>query len=196
MAIGKINVGGGVDLSFITAEAEHIREGYVGSDTEGNPVYGAFTAKVYQQQSTTAEITKVGVQNKLSATFTMPDFEPDLIILTGWSCRVTSDKKNVYKNDETTVNYVNKTAVVGGSAGVTTDSSGKVTSGSYGMPIYYTDSTPSQDSSMNAGEILAFSSCEYASLKAGNTFTYVTNGISGSDDKSLQFKAIFTAIKL
>lgn len=43
MAIGRINVYGGTDLSFITAGTDEILEGYIGSDSNGDPVEGDFT---------------------------------------------------------------------------------------------------------------------------------------------------------
>lgn len=38
--------GGGADLSFITAGAEQILNGFIGADANGNPVEGAFTPTV------------------------------------------------------------------------------------------------------------------------------------------------------
>ena len=39
-SVGDSGGGGGADLSFITAAAADIRQGKVGADRSGNPVYG------------------------------------------------------------------------------------------------------------------------------------------------------------
>ena len=70
-----------LDLSFVTAGAENIQEGFVGADAEGNPIQGTLTpSKVVVVTGETLWVVS-GTSAKPGATFVMPDFDPDFVYL-------------------------------------------------------------------------------------------------------------------
>ena len=78
---------GGADLSFITAAAEHIQSGYIGADSEGEPVAGTLSLPKIQRLEVTPTHgsfeTVIGVSNRHcgGAKFDFElDFEPDVLI--------------------------------------------------------------------------------------------------------------------
>lgn len=70
-----------LDLSFVTAGAENIQEGFVGADAEGNPIHGSLMpSKVVAITGETLWVVS-GTSAKPGATFIMPDFDPDFVYL-------------------------------------------------------------------------------------------------------------------
>lgn len=147
------------NLNFITAGAAQIREKYVGSDVNGNPVYGTRTCQVSQ---TTVALDKYtsGGNYYLRALLMMPDFQPDLITIYSDFAFKHSNGTNYKGSGLTTVDYVHRIARVGGERiAYASGSSG-------GGGTLYDDATA------GTYQNKAFDDCEYASVGPGSEVEY------------------------
>lgn len=191
--------GGGVDLSFITAGAEHIKEGYVGVDIEGNPVYGTRSTTYYQQ---TVEGSRIIIDSKgyYSATLTMPDFMPDIIIIDGYYTLDSLINSYADKSFRAFV-IVDFTNQVAWASGQITDQNahtfkfignlvGAGTAVNPASAIMF-----SHDGLTTSNSCIPYSSCPFASLTPGESFVY-NNAMSVNNYSALVSSTIkLTAIK-
>ncbi len=73
-----------LDLSFVTAGAENIQEGFIGADAEGNPVQGTLTSKKVQLVTVTPTIVSDTSNKTQGIEFTITlDFVPDYLWIEG-----------------------------------------------------------------------------------------------------------------
>jgi hypothetical protein len=188
-----------LDFSFVTAGAENIQEGFVGINQNGEPVYGTRTTTYYQQ---IAEASRIVVNSEIiySTTLTMPDFMPDVIIIDGYYTlkSMLTSRPNASFRSFVIVDFTNQIAWASGSITDVNAHTFEFKGNQIGAGSAVKSSEAllfCHDGLSNSNSCIPYSSLPFASLTAGESFTY-NNTMNINNYIDLASSAIkLTAIK-